>query len=989
MDIESKTMKHCTDADFLRRRARSALGPLALALVLSVALLAPFAPAYGSDNYIPFVEPLQVTQKRAYYSAAPAGQDQPLAAPEAPLTFEVQPLAADEDSRLEAEARERRDAPSLEQSAQEQSLKDELAQFGYDIFSRAPSTFAPVEGIPVPADYRIGPGDHLVVQLFGKRNVEYSLVVTRDGKILVPEFGPVAVGGLTFDDAETLITSGFEQRVIGARAVVTMGKLRTIQVRLAGDVRQPGIYTVGGLSSLIDALLTTGGVSGTGTLRDIQLIRDGKVISHLDLYQLLLSGKAEGDHFLRHHDTIFVPAIGPIVYVGGDVHRPAIYELRGETTLGDVIDMAGGLLPTASLGDSHIERIRDDGSRVLMDFRSAGMALSVADMLATPIENGDLLRILPLEDQLREAVQLSGPVERPGAYQYRPGMRLSDLLGDSSAMLPGVDTAFALVERIDPRTLRSTVRYAAPLAALESPGSDKDPLLQARDRVHLLPLGGDRSADLAGIMQKLENQVADRRGAALVEVRGAVRHTGPMPLAEDARLLDSIALAGGLLPGSDGHYGVIARTELPGLELRLTRFSLAAARRDASGPANPQLARGDRIYFFADDSDRSGLLADEVARLRKRARFGTDAPVVSLLGNVLSAGDFPLLPGMRASDLLCAGRGLTLRADGVTAELSLQRSGDDATPAHMTLDSRELMELCELSRADERGELDAQAQAAFARRYADSARNPVLAPRHQLALARDPEWREPVRVTLSGEVMRPGVYVASEGETLCEVLQRAGGLADAAYAFGAEFTRESVRNLQQQTLDELQAQLDDLMVELSLSHSFNNAEKSSHEWSGKQDTLRVIRQLERAEATGRMVVDLDRVQRCHSRDALVLEDGDSLFVPRQPNHVQVSGQVYVATSHLHDDDRSIRDYIELSGGATVLGRLDHAYVIQANGEVLSLKGSRSSRRIARTRVMPGARIYVPINVDRMNPTEKAQSWVSTLAQSAILAGIVL
>jgi hypothetical protein len=179
------------------------------------------------------------------------------------------------------------------------------------------------------------------------------------------------------------------------------------------------------------------------------------------------------------------------------------------------------------------------------------------------------------------------------------------------------------------------------------------------------------------------------------------------------------------------------------------------------------------------------------------------------------------------------------------------------------------------------------------------------------------------------------------------------------------------------------------MVELSLSHSFNNDEKSSHEWAGKQDTLRVIRQLERAEATGRMVIDLDRVLRCRSRDALELQSGDELFVPRQPNHVQVAGQVYVATSHLWDDTRDIGDYVELSGGATVLGRLDHTYVIQPNGEVLNLKGRRNSGRIARKQVMPGAQIYVPLNVDRMNPTEKAQSWVSTLAQAAILAGIVL
>jgi polysaccharide export outer membrane protein len=857
MKTESKIMTPSPKTRLEPLASRCMLCPgAALLLMLLTALSAsPARPASGSDNYVPFVEPLQVTQKRAYYSAAPAGQDQPLSAPDAPITLSVQTLAADKDSRLEAGARQRQAAPTLEQSAQQQSLKDELEQFGYDIFSRSPSTFAPVEGIPVPADYRIGPGDHLVVQLFGKRNVEYSLVVTRDGKILVPEFGPVAVGGLTFDSAESLITSGFEQRVIGARAVVTMGKLRTIQIRLAGDVRQPGIYTIGGLSSLVDALLTTGGVSATGTLRDIRLIRDGEVISRLDLYQLLLAGKAEGDHFLRHNDTIFVPAIGEVVYVGGEVHRPAIYELRGEASLQDVIAMAGGLLPTASLADSHIERIREDGARVLMDFRTAG---EIANVLTTRIENGDLLRILPLEDQLREAVQLNGPVERPGAYQFHPGMRLSDLLRDSSALLPGVDTAFALIERIDPRSLRSTVRYASPMQAIDAPGSDSDPLLQARDQVQLLPLGGERSADLEGVMNKLANQVADRRSAAIIEIQGAVRHRGAMPLAEGARLLDSIALAGGLLPGSDDHYGVIARTELPGLELQMQRFSLSAARRDPTGAANPTLSRGDRIYFFADDSDRAGLLASEVQQLRLRARFGAEAPVVSLLGNVLSPGDFPLLPDMRASDLLCAGRGLTLQADGVTAELSLQNMNAEDASGHLRLDSTELLQLCELSRRSERGELDQFAEADLGARYSDDLRNPLLRPGHQLALARDPSWREPIRVTLTGEITRPGVYVASEGETLCEVLRRAGGLTDSAYSFGAEFSRASVRQLQQQTLDELQGQLDDLMVELSLSHSYNNEEKTSHEWSGKQDTLRVIRQLERAEVTGRMVIDLER-----------------------------------------------------------------------------------------------------------------------------------
>lgn len=942
--------------------------------------------ALASDNYAPFVEPLQVTQKRAYYTAAPAGQDEPLAAPTTPLTIAVE-AAVVEDSRLELRAREKQQALAIDDSAQMQTLEDSLEQFGYDIFNRAPSTFAPVEGIPVPANYRIGPGDNLVVQLFGKRNVEYNLVVTRDGKVLIPEFGPVAVGGLTFDDAEKLITSGFEQRVIGARAVVTMGKLRTIQIRVSGDVNQPGIYTVGGLSTLIDALLTTGGVNGAGTLRNIQLIRNGEIITHLDLYELLLEGRTGSDPFLRHNDTIFVPAIGDIVYVGGDVQRPAIYELRGETRLGDVIAMAGGMLPTASLENSLIERVQGKAGRTIIDFRDGSDELSEGQILQTPIRAGDALRVLPVEDELDRIVLLEGHLERPGAYEFEPGMRLSTLLRSSDAFLLAVDTRFAIIERENSSTLRSTVLYAAPMAALENPGSARDPLLAPRDRVRIFSLSEDRAESLAPLRQKLQQQATDPRAADVITLAGAVRHTGTLPLADGARLLDAVELGGGLLPGADRFHGFIARTSLPDLRLELLPFSVAAAQRDDD--ANPLLSRGDRIHFLADDEQRAALLKGEIGRLRAQARFTEQEQIVSILGEVLAPGTFPLSGSMRASDLLCVANGLSRRADGVLVALSRSGRLDPARVEHRDLDSAALMQLCAQSRQAKAGVLSEAALERFETNYLDEQLNPLLVPRDQLAVTIRPGWNETASVTLSGEITRPGVYVIAPGETLCTVLKRAGGLTEAAYAFGAEFTRESVRTLQQETLDGLQERLDDLMVELSLSHSFNNEEKASHEWAGKQDTLRVIRQLERAVATGRMVVDLDRVQRCRSRDAVALENGDHLHVPREPNHVQVAGQVYVATSHLYDEKRDIKDYVELSGGHTVLGRKDHTYVIQANGEVLNLKGSRKSGRIARTDVMPGARIYVPLNVDRMNPTEKAQSWVSTLAQSAILAGIVL
>jgi len=959
------------------------------ALAMLAALLLPNPVAAQSDDYFPFVEPLQVTQKRAYYSAAPAGQDTPLAEPSVPVSIPVE-VTIDEETRLEELARGRSDSLSIDVTVQGQALEEKLEQFGYDIFNRAPSTFAPVEGIPVPADYRIGPGDNIVVQLFGKRNVEYNLIVTRDGKVLIPEFGPVAVGGLNFDDAEALITTGFEQRMIGARAVVTMGKLRTIQVRLSGDVRQPGIYTIGGLSSLIDAVLTTGGIAGTGTLRDIQLIRDGTIVTRLDLYELLLEGRSEADTFLRHNDTIFVPAIGRIAYVGGDVQRPAIYELRGETTLGELLEMAGGTLPTASLQDSLIERIIGRAGRTVIDFHRGREALSEQEILATPIQSGDLLRVLPLEDELGDAVMLEGHVERPGAYEFEPEMRLSSLLRANDALLPGADMGIAIIERDDPRTLRSLVLFASPAAALENPDSAADLRLEPRDRVRIFNLQDDRAAVLASLRSTLESQATDPRAARVFEIQGAIRHGGRMPLPENLRLLDALSLAGGLKVGADLHSAYIARTELPSLHLELLAVSIAAAQSDPLGEANPVLQRGDRLYVLSNDAERGTLLAGEIERLRERARFGESEQVVSIYGEVLSAGDFPLTRGMRASDLLCAASGLTRRADGLAVTLSSSATQGRQEPSvHRELGGSTLMRLCADRRHLEREGIVAHADASYLARYSDDAINPLLAPRDQLAVTVRPGWSEDARVTLEGEVLRPGVYVLTPGETLCAVLERAGGLTSDAYAFGAEFTRESVRDIQQETLDELQARLDDLMIELSLSHSVKNEEKSSHEWAGKQDTLRVIRQLERAEATGRMVIDLDKVLRCRGDERLALENGDRLYVPRKPNHVQVAGQVYVATSHLYDRKRSIQDYIDLSGGHTVLGRRDHTYVIQANGEVLNLKGRRNTRKIARANVMPGARIYVPINVDRMNGTEKAQTWVSTLAQAAILAGIVL
>ena len=975
-----------------RRVSCSLRGSRAVWVALCLACTITPVPAFAiNDAYLPFVESLQTVQQRAYAQAAPSGHDQPLAdlvePPEDTGSIQVER----EESRLEQMADEKSGPLSLQDKQQDQVLHSDLEQFGYDIFGRVPSTFSPVAGIPVPPNYRIGPGDTIIVQLFGKRNVEYKLVVTRDGNILVPEYGPVTLAGMTFDEAEQVLTEGFESQVIGVKAVVTMGRLRTIQIRLAGDVVQPGVYTIGGLSTMIDALLVTGGVRPTGSLRNIELVRGGKSVATLDFYDLLLRGRMDQDFFLAHNDTIFVPAIGPIVYVGGEVQRPAIYELSGEQTVGQVIAMSGGLLPTASLSHSHIERIQSGGTRTLIDFSANNGLGNESAILNTKVHTGDLLRVLSLEDELSDVVLLSGHVKRPGGYQFRSGMRVSDVISGAEVLLPGADVDFLLIKRENPRTLRTEAMYVHLVRALTTPGGKDDIVLQSRDQLIVFNLDNNREEDVANIVRELDIQATDYRPARVVEARGAVRYNGRLPLQEGARLLDVMTLAGGLLPGAEMFYGVIARTRHPSRTIEAISFNIAAAITNPGSSANRVIEPGDRLYFFDDRGSRSELLNKEIDLLRQQASYGADEQLVTVQGEVLHAGTYPLVSGMRASDLLCAAQGLTRKAYGLGAELSRLQHKSDADNAveHVNLDSSILLGLCDDARSASTSETVAQGSGAELDSYNDDQLNPLLKPMDQLTFTEKSGWVERATVTLVGEVQRPGVYAINRGETLCQVLQRADGLTPQAYIFGSQFTRRSVREMQQQTLDELHGQLDDLMIELSLSQGFNKTGKAPSELSSKQDYLKAIRQLEKAEANGRMVINLERVQTCKAKYDMALEDGDVLTVPHTPDYVQVAGQVYVPTSHLYDEDRKIGDYVEMSGGHTALGQLKHAYVIQANGEVMNYKGSRNSSRMARKSVMPGAKIYVPLDVDRMNVTEKAQTWVDTLVRSAILAGIVL
>ena len=919
------------------------------------AVLLVIAPALAQQP--PILEALAEQQLIQRMMAAPSGEDDPIQPPlVAPTVPTPIPPIQEQPSAIEQSVAETLNVITLEDQIREQVVQAELPQFGYDLFQEVPTTFAPITDLPVPPDYVIGPGDTLVVQAYGKLNVEYRLVVTRDGRLLVPELGPLQVGGMRFDDVSELLRERFEQQIIGAKAVTTLGALRTIRVLVVGDVVKPGDYTISGLTTLLNTLMSTGGIKRTGTLRNIELKRAGQTIAALDLYDVMLRGDTSGDAQLQHGDVIFVPPIGPTVGIAGEVQRPAIYELRGESTVRDLIHLAGGLLPTASLADAHIERIQDGNRYTLLD-----APLNSAKGLAIPVASGDLIRVFPVARAMDDVVLLSGHVLRPGVFQFRGGMRVSDLLPAPQMLRPNAAPSYGLLRREHPKTRRLQVRYLDLESILRRPGGAGDPLLAARDEVIVFDLNEARAQRLANLVRDLRAQAEPGRFPPMVvEVQGHARHTGAYPLAAGARLLEVIGFAGGAKPGSDTDYGLVARRRHTNGRLEFLAFSLERARQAPATSENLLIFPEDTIYLFAYEEERTRSIAKDMDRMVQQTPYGQAAPVLFVRGEVRHPGRYPLEPGMRVGDLLRAGGGLVEEAYGLSAELTRYEllEGEYRVVEHRQVDLAEVV-------ADQSGGL-------------------ILRPHDELVLHRKPNWREKASVTLRGEVRFPGEYPIQHGETLCQVIQRAGGLTEGAYPFGGVFIRERVRQQQQQALDRIQENLDDLLVNLSLSHSVGNLEKTPA-GERRQELIKVIDQLKKAEVIGRMVIDLNRAVACDGEANFVLQDGDTLSVPPRLDEVTVVGEIYYPASHLYRSSLSSQDYVALSGGTTVLARQDHIFVVQANGEVVSVRGGDWRNRPGSVSITPGATIYVPLNVDRMNRLEWAQSWTRVLYHLGITA----
>ena len=440
-------------------------------------------------------------------------------------------------------------------------LEKPLSLFGYELFNQDPNDFTPSGDIPTPNNYIIGPGDSIIVQLYGKNNANHSLIVSREGRIQFPEIGPITVAGLTFVELKTLLKQNVEKQMIGVEASITMGTLRSIRVFILGEANKPGSYTVRSLSTMTNALLISGGINKIGSLRNIQLKRQGKLITNLDLYDLLLKGDTSKDVRLLPGDVIFVPPIGQTVAIDGEVRRPAIYEIHPQNTLHNVINLAGGLLPTAFPQASIVERIDSSGQRILLD-----IDLSSTSGQAIAAQDADYIEIPPILDAVKDVILVEGHVKRPGGFTFKEGQHFTDLVNSANALLANPDLNAALIIReAQPTKVISTLLFN-PAKAFEAPKTKVDPSLQTGDRIVLFGFNDspNRSELLTDIISQLNRQANHQQQRQIVEIKGSVRFPGTYPLTNNMTAADLIKLSGGL---TDRSYT---------LDAEITRYDFSA-----------------------------------------------------------------------------------------------------------------------------------------------------------------------------------------------------------------------------------------------------------------------------------------------------------------------------------------------------------------------------------------------------------------------------
>jgi protein involved in polysaccharide export with SLBB domain len=819
------------------------------------------------------------------------------------------------------------DVPSLyDMYVQSAAWQRPAQRFGLDVFRNSATLpdVIPMD-LPVGPDYVVGTGDSLSIDLWGAVSQRLVRLVDREGRISLPEIGPVLVSGKNLADVQMEIQRALRTQFTSISADVSLSRLRTVRIYVVGDVAQPGAYDISSLSTPLNALFAAGGITGRGSLRALKHFRGKQLLEQVDAYDLLLHGLRSDLQRLENGDTLMVPPVGPQVTVEGMVRRPAIYEVRDESSLAEVLELSGGILPTAALRHIEVQRLEAHEKRTMLtlDLSATSDPQEIEKQLAAfHIRDGDQVHIFPIAAYNEDAVYLQGHVLRPGRYSYKKGMKLTDLISSYGELLPEPAPHYGEIVRLNAPDFRPSVESFDVSAVMANPATA--PVLQPLDTVRVFSR-------------------YDFEPPPDVWVGGEVRAPGSYRTSGQAHLRDAIYLAGGISQDAAQDSAQLFRTQSDGT-MRILSVDLHEAL--AGNPVdNIVLQARDRI-----------LVHRNLAKV--------NAPTVDIRGEVAKPGRYPLTSNMRVEDLVRVAGGLKRSAFADSADLTRFATG--------------------MGESSERVEVKLSAALS-----GDANEDVPLRNGDVLAIRQIPQWNDlGASVTVSGEVQHPATYGIQPGEKLSSLLQRCSGFTSEAYPYGAVLLRKEVRDLEIKSRLELENRLKTEQNYLKTLPEAD-ADQKNAKLTAISETDTAIQQLEATPPVGRVVLHIPSDIRKLPKTAAdtPLRDGDVVIIPKKTNYVIVSGQVFNPTAVSFLPGKSAKWYLSQSGGLTQIADRASVFVIRADGSVLSARNNSEfwlGDPLSAV-LKPGDAIIVPEKAPKIAP----RNWASLLQAAQVASSVAL
>jgi protein involved in polysaccharide export with SLBB domain len=793
------------------------------------------------------------------------------------------------------------DVPSLyDLYAQYSRRSPKLERFGEDVFINGTGNLdeLPMD-LPAGPDYVVGPGDGLTISLTGGISQRLQRVVDREGRIALPEVGAVEVSGRSMGDVQRLVQTTLRGQFRGVDADVSLSRIRTVRVYVTGDVERAGAYDVSSLSTPLNALYIAGGPTSGGSLRIVLHYRGKQLIQEVDLYDLLLHGIRGDVQRLQAGDTILVPPLKGQVTIEGMVRRPAIYELNGEKDLAQVLELAGGVLPSGTLRHVDVERVESHEARTMLrlDIPETDSDASVNKALEDfTVQDGDKIKITPIPPYADKTVYLDGHVSRPGKFAYTDGMKVTDLIKSYKDVLPEPSITHAEI-----------IRLAQPDFAPEVLTFNLGDALAGKDQDLVL-----KPFDIVRVFGRF-----DFEDPPVITVTGEVRDPGDHLTNGVAHLRDAVYLAGGTTRDALLDDAQVFRKTSDG-KLEVINVNLGKAL-DGDAKDNIALEPKDRVFIHRD--------------LNK-----LDPPTVAIEGEVARPGKYPLGNDMTAAGLVRLAGGFKRGAYKDEADLTRYEveQGSKVVSDHVTVQIAKAM-------ADEP---DADVR---------------LRDGDVLAIKQLTGWKDVgATIAITGEVVHPGTYGIQEGERLSSIIQRAGGFRSDAYPYGAVFERQQIRDLEEKNRADLLDRVQSEAANIKGIPEQNQEDMLAKQAAVEQYQV-TLQKLQSAPPQGRMVIHISTNMKhwINTSSDVQVRAGDTIYVPKRPSVVLVDGAVYNPTGVTFKPGKSAGWYLSQAGGPTGTANKKGVFVIRADGSVAGGASGLFGGGAESAAMQPGDMVVVP------------------------------